>query len=138
MFGDRSRNRHIGERPLAVDATLERALTAVEQSIKPFLLDPAGGPREALVTALHQLDCQTYASDAFSENVIGSGAVGEVNKFSIIGEASANPIAEEVETAVFQAQIALVRAAKDAAVEQTPETISELRRVNATLTALRA
>jgi len=137
MFGQ-GRNRHPEEKELAVDAALERVLSAAEQAIELFLENPTDSRHQELVSALEEVDRQTEASDAFSESVVGSGAVGYSTKFSVIGETSANPIGEEVPTSVFQAQIALVRAAKNAAADRTEDKISTLRRANGTLAGLRA
>jgi hypothetical protein len=138
MFGHGSKYRHAEERSLAVDTTLEGDLTDVEQSIQSFLANPTENRRKELRTVLEQLDDQTDSSDYFSENVIGSGALGYATKFSVIGETSPNPIAEDVPATVFQAQIALVKAAKDAVVEQTESRLIALRKANEALETLRA
>ncbi len=135
MFG-RYRKKPAQERPLAVDATLERSLATVEEAIRSFLDDPIDGRRKGLV-ALEELDLQTHASVAFGENVIGSGAVGNSTKFSVIGETSANPIAEAVPATDFQAQIALVRAAKEAVVDRGHDKLLVLRDADASLAAVR-
>jgi hypothetical protein len=137
MLGDRHQDRKT-EEPLTVDANLEQDLFSVERCVQAYLEDGTEHRRQELLTALEQLDDQTQSSDAFSENVLGSGALGYATKFSVIGETNTNPIAEEVPAAVFQAQIALVKAAKVAVAGQTVGGLAELHEANSALAGARA
>ena len=109
-----------------VDATLELDLTQVEQAVEQYLASPGDVQRKELVAQLTALDDQIAKSDAYESSVFGSGIFGHASKGLIIGETSDLPFVDEVATAVFQAQVALVRAAKLEIEEPTPKTMDDL------------
>ncbi len=114
-----------GESP--IDATLEEDLRQVEQAVDAYLASPGDAQRDELVTVLTALDDQLSKSDAYESSILGSGVLGMASKGTVIGETSDLPFVEEVATATFRAQIALVRAAKLEVEAPTPATIDDLR-----------
>ena len=137
MFG-RHRNRASAEeQELAVDVNLEQDIGAAEQSIQSFLANPGEGQRKDLLAVLERLDSQIDHSDAYDNSILGSGALGLTTKFSVIGETSSHPMAEEVPSAEFQAQVALVKAAKRAVTQPNSDTMAALQTASAALTGLR-
>lgn len=123
-----------GER-IQVDLALESDLAAVGQAVTEYLKDPNGTTRQSLLVALEELDDQTSQSDAYEGSVIGSGAVGYASKGEVLGETSIDSVVDEVPTAVLNAQVALVTAAKDEVRGPTPETFAALRSARDALVA---
>ena len=125
MFG--RRKRHHDEEDVAVDATLELDLAAVEESIEAYLQDPSDERRTALLAVLERLYQHLDDSDAYESSTITSGALGYADKGAVLGETANASAAEEVPESVFQAQIALIKAAKREVSAPTPETLADLR-----------
>jgi hypothetical protein len=125
-----------GER-IQVDAALESDLAGVEQSVADYLKDPTGTTRQSLVAALEELDDRTAQSDAYEGSVIGSGAVGYASKGEVLGETSIDSVVDEMPNAELNAQVALVRAAKDEVRGPTPDTLAALLSATAALAATR-
>ena len=122
---------------VAVDATLEIALGAVEVAVDAYLQEPSAPLRTQLVAALERLDQRIDSSDAYESSTIGSAALGYSSKGAVIGETSAASAAEEIPGAELQAQTVLVKAAKDEVQAPTAETLGRLRAARHTLAAVR-
>ena len=136
MFGHH-RDHHQGEDVrVEVDLDLERVIAEVRHTVGGYLDDPGEAPRGALRAALDRLDRQTAASDAYQASIVDSGVFGVTSKGSVIGETSSNPMTEELPATVLDAQVALVRAAKDALATPGPASSAALREAVVALDAL--
>ena len=122
---------------VAVDATLELALGAVEDAVDAYLQEPSASMRAQLLAALESLDRRIDSSDAYGASTIGSAALGYSTKGAVIGETSSASAAEEIPGAELQAQTVLVKAAKDELRAPTAETRGQLRAAQQTLAAVR-
>jgi hypothetical protein len=138
MFGRHEKHDPAEEKELAVDVNLEQGIGAAEQSIESYLANPGEGQRKDLLVVLERLDSRIDLSDSYDSSIIGSAAFGLATKFSVIGETGSHPMAEEVPSAEFQAQVTLVKAAKGAVVRPNSDTMAALQTARAALAALRA
>ncbi len=120
-----------------VDANLEEDLSHVERSIATYLQSPNDALRRSLLVTLERLDEQIARSDAYEESVVGSAAWGYASKGEVLGEAGMAPVIEEVPQTELQAQVALVKAAKDDVRGPTPGTLAALRTASAALATIR-
>ncbi len=120
-----------------VEVHLERDIATVQDATDAFLGDPGDASRAGLLAALEALDQRTSASDSFEDGIVGSAVFGTSSKGSVIGETSLNPMAEELPGSVLRAQVALVRAAKDAVTSPGTTTLESLRSASEALAALR-
>jgi hypothetical protein len=134
MFGHRRHQPEVDEVP--VDVHLERDLSEVVGAVDGHLAAPTDTSRKALLDSLELLDAQLDAADTFSRAV--SGALGLNAGAPVIGETSGTPEAVEVYGAEFQAQVALVKAAKDEVRGPTSDTLSALRTARGALDSVRA
>jgi hypothetical protein len=125
------------EQEVDVEIRLEHDITLVQDATDAFLGNPSEASRQSLLTALEGLDRQTAASDAFEESIVGSAVFGAPIKGSVIGETSLNPIAEELPSSVFRAQVTLVKAAKAAVESPGTDTLHALHLASSSLTSLR-
>jgi hypothetical protein len=123
---------------IAVDASLELDIEAVEDSIEAYLKSPSVDLRNELLAVLERLDQQIADSDAYEASVIGSGAVGYSTKGSVFGETSSASPAEEVPESILRAQMFLIKAAKREVSAPTPDTLADLRAANQALSAARS
>ena len=105
-----------------VDLILEQDISAVEQSVDNYLQNPNDSLRKDLLTALEELDDQIAQGDAYHAQV-RIGTLGS----SVVGATSVNSMNEELPSTEFQAQVALVKAAKSAVTRLTPDTLADLR-----------
>jgi hypothetical protein len=85
-----------GAREVAVDATLEADLRAVEDAIEAYLEDPSVTRRAALSAVLQRLDQQIDLADEYESRIADSAAFGYASKGSVIGETSSASAAEEI------------------------------------------
>jgi hypothetical protein len=114
-----------------VDHVLRDCIAAVESAVVTYLVRITDASREALVHALEDLDAETAAGDAYrgKTNAIvsltGMAGLGS-SSLRVIGQTSRFPVVLQVPVSVFQAQIALVRAAKDEVRDATPQTFEAL------------
>jgi hypothetical protein len=122
---------------VTVDAVLVSDLESVEHAVDVYLQSPSSERRGQLLRVLNRLDEQIGRSDAYENEVIGSGAVGYSTKGAVIGETSISSPAEEVRGTVFGAQTELVKAAKKEVTSGTPATLAQLREARAALAAAR-
>ena len=106
-----------------VDRVLESDICIVEQAVERYLANCTDEHCQELFAALDHLDDQTALGDAFH------GRFGVLWRTSpaVVGATSFNPIAEDLPSPEFQAQVALVKAAKQEVLQRTPETLADLR-----------
>jgi hypothetical protein len=113
MFGHQ-RGAGIPDEPEAqVEMHLELDIDEVEKSVTSFLQNPTDGSRKALLDELEKLDDQISLGDSYAASIVDSGVLGQSSKGDVLGETSSHPFVEEVPSAFFRAQVALVRAAKN-------------------------
>ncbi len=140
MFG----RHHGAEAPRPSDAQveihLELDLDEVGRSVSAFLQDPTEGSRRALSEELDTLDAQIDLGDTYAASIVDSSIFGQSPKGSVLGETSSHSIAESVPGAVLQAQITLVRAAKNVVRDHgvDPGAVSDLRAASDSLEALQS
>jgi hypothetical protein len=137
MFGRQKKQPDGGGGRVQVDATLESDVARVAQSVVDYLKNPTDTTRKSMLAALEALDEQTDQSDAYEGSVIGSGAVGYASKGEVVGETSIDPVVDEISDAELQAQIALVRTAKNEVRQPTTESFAALQAADAALAATR-
>ena len=129
MFGHRPKGQpdHEQEIEVDVDLTLERDISTVVQAVDAYLQNTNEGLRKDLLTALEHLDDQTDRADAYQ----GRPQLYPADSGSaVVGATSDNSMPEELPSTEFQAQVALVRAAKNAVTRLTPDTLADLRAAN--------
>ena len=131
-------NHQTGEdEDVAVDASLELDIEAVEESVEAYLKNSSVDLRNELLAVLERLDQQIANSDAYEASVIGSGAVGYSTKGSVFGETSSASPVEEIPESVLRAQMLVIKAAKREVTVPTPDTLADLRAANQALFAAR-
>ncbi|MGD0247386.1 MAG: hypothetical protein ABSB59_44670 [Streptosporangiaceae bacterium] len=122
---------------MAVDVQLENDIRKIEGLVGGYLRSPQDeAARQALLAELDKLDDQTARADAYGN----SKAVlvrYQVPRSWVIGATSDTPTAEDVPGAEFKAQVALVKAAKNAIRDTTAEAQSALQRANDELAEVR-
>lgn len=96
-----------------VEIQLERDLSEVQGAVSAFLQNPTDGSRQAMLAGLDKLDAQIDLGDTYAASIVDSGIFGQAPKGSVLGETTSHSISESVPGAVLQAQVALVRAAKN-------------------------
>jgi len=122
---------------MAVDVQIEDHIRKIEGLVGGYLRSPQDeATRQALVAELEKFDDQTARADAYSD--FRSVLVRyQVPRSSLIGATSDTSIGEDVPCAEFKAQVALVKAAKDALRDTTAEAQSALQRANDELAEVR-
>jgi hypothetical protein len=140
MFGRRAKNqeeqagqenRDQPEQEVDVDRVLEDDICAVEEAVDRYLGNVTDELRQELLSTLESLDEQTALGDAFH----GRRGVPFQLSPSVVGATSYSPIAEEVPSPEFEAQVALVKAAKQEVLRHSPETLAELSSAAAAVAA---
>ena len=122
---------------MAVDVQLEDHIRTIEDLVDGYLRSPQDqGTRQALAAGLEKFDDQTARADAYS-NVRSVLVRYQVPRSWLIGATSDTSIGEDVPGAEFKAQVALVKAAKDAIRDTTAEAQSALQRANDELAEVR-
>jgi hypothetical protein len=143
MFGRRAKNQDQQadqentdepEQEVDVDRVLEDDICAVEEAVDRYLANVTDELRQELLSTLESLDEQTALGDAFH----GRRGVPFQLSPSVVGATSYSPIAEEVSSPEFQAQITLVKAAKEEVLRPSPETLAELSSAAAAVAAFHA
>ncbi|HLN17380.1 MAG TPA: hypothetical protein VK277_11615 [Acidimicrobiales bacterium] len=132
MFGRRRKGPSPPEE-LPVEYHLEQDIATVQASISTYLEDPTEDRRRMLLADLERLDDQTARADTYT-SFKAAWTRFAVPGSSVIGATSDQAMAEEVPDPVFQAQVALVKAAKKAVTDGTPEALDALRTASAALT----
>jgi hypothetical protein len=127
-FGRRKRGGASQNQVMAVDVQLEDRVRKIEDLVGGYLRSPQDqAARQALMAELERLDDQTARADAYS-NLRSVLVRYQVPRSWLIGATSDTSIGEDVSGAEFKAQVALVKAAKDAVRDTTAEAQSALQR----------
>lgn len=135
-------NRPRDDRTIEIDEGLESRLVDVESAVVTYLVRITETSRDDLATVLRALDADTSASDAFRSHLnavatlTGMAGLG-TSSIQVIGQTSRFPVVNRVPLPVFQAQVALVRAAKSEISDPSPETHDHLESTNEQLAAMR-
>jgi hypothetical protein len=120
-----------------VDAHLEWDVEAVQWPVAVFLNAGEEESRQLLMTALERLGDQIDLGDAYVESIVDSAIFGQAPKGTILAETSRHSIAEEIPETVLQAQVSLVRTAKNAMRDPNPGILEDLQNASAALEAAR-
>ncbi|HYB17000.1 MAG TPA: hypothetical protein VEF71_16200 [Streptosporangiaceae bacterium] len=113
---------------MAVDVQLEDHIRKIEDLVSGYLRSSQDeATRQALMAELERFDDQTARADAYS-NFRSVLVRYQVPRSWLIGASSDTSIGEDVPSAEFKAQVALVKAAKDAIRDTTAEAQSVLQR----------
>jgi len=135
LFGRHRDNEPAQNTEADVEVHLEWDIDAVQQAVTAFLENSSDGSRQSLVAVLDRLDNQVDLSDSYAASIAGSPLFGQAPKGDVLGETSSHSMAEEIPGAVLRAQVALVRAAKIAVQDPSPNTLEDLRTCSASLAA---
>ena len=136
-FGRRKRGGAGQDQVMAVDVQLEDHIRKIEDLVGGYLQSPQDeAARQALLAELEEFDDQTARADAYS-NFRSVLVRYQVPRSWLIGATSDTSIGEDVPSAEFKAQVALVKAAKDAICNTTAEAQSALQRANDELAEVR-
>jgi len=116
-FGHRDpadRPRPGDDAPIAVDLGLEQAIGDVEVAVDAYLDAASVDRRDALMAALDGLDALVNLGDDYTDRSPARGSVyGTIGLSSVLGARGPASFAEDVPRRVLQAQITLVRRAKE-------------------------
>ena len=136
-FGRQKRDGASQDQVMAVDVQLEDRIRTIEDLVGGYLRSPQDeATHQALVAELEEFDDQTARADAYSD--FRSVLVRyQVPRSWLVGATSDTSIGEDILSAEFKAQVALVKAAKDAVRDTTAEAQSELQRANDELAEVR-
>lgn len=126
------------DRAVPVDATLQRDLRLVESAVDAYVEQQSAERLRELEDALARLDARTADSDAWIAGVTNTASWGIDPKGTVIGETGNAPIVEDVPGSVLNAQIELVKAAKEMVRDATPKSLGVLIEARAALDAVRA
>jgi len=137
-FWRRARNGPLSQdQVMPVDVQLEDDIGKIEGLVGGYLRSPQDEvTRQALLAELDKLDDQTARADAYG-NFRSVLVRYQVPRSWVIGATSDTSTAEDVPSAEFRAQVALVKAAKNAIRETTAEAQSALQRANDDLAEVR-
>jgi hypothetical protein len=129
-FGRRKRGGTSQDQVVAVDVQLEDRIRKIGGLVDGYLRSPRDeATRQALLAELEKFDDQTARADAYS-NFRSVLVRYQVPRSWLIGATSDTSIGEDVPSSEFKAQVALVKAAKNAIRDTTAEVQSALRRAN--------
>lgn len=125
------------DQAMAVDVELEDHIRTIEGLVGDYLRSPHDeAARQALAAEMERFDDETARADAYSD--VRSVLVGwQVPRSWVIGAASDTSTAEDVPGAEFEAQVALVKAARNAIRDTTAEAHSALQRASDELAEVR-
>jgi hypothetical protein len=115
-----------------VDRVLETDICAVEQAVDNYLENSTDALGQDLMAALEYLDDRLALCDAYHARFRMLQTSSRV-----VGATSLNPIAEDIPSPEFQAQVALVKAAKQEVLRRTDETLSDLKAAASALQTFR-
>jgi hypothetical protein len=125
------------DQAMAVDVQLEDDIHRIEGLVDGYLRSPQDeATSQALLAELEKLDDQTARADAYS-NFRSVLVRYQVPRSWVTGATSDTSTGEDVPSAEFHAQVALVKAAKDAIRDPTAEAQSALQRANDELAEVR-
>jgi len=122
-----------GERDIDVSHELEEELKDVERAVEEFLGTLGGPARSKLLAALDRVDEQSKASDIYTSRFSYPYAPHS----SAVGATSLSPIIDQVPGTTFEAQVDLVKAAKQALINTTAESLADLRSAASALQEMR-
>lgn len=136
-FGQRKRDGASQDQVMAVDVELEEHIRTIEGLVAGYLRSPQDeATRQALAAELEKFDDQTANADAYSN--FRSVLVGlQVPRSWLIGATSDASIGDDVPSAELEAQVALVKAARNAIRDRTAEAQSALQRASDELAEVR-
>lgn len=126
------------EEALTVDAAFEEDLHEIEAAADAYLERPLDDRRSALLACLERLDAQIERSEAFDASSSVTIAFGSAPRLAIVGDTTDNPVVEQVLASEFNAQVELVRAAKDEVRDPSPRSLEALRSASAALLEIRS
>jgi hypothetical protein len=136
-FGRRKRGGASQDQVMAVDVQLEDHIREIEGLVGGYLRSPQdAATRQALLAELEKFDDQTARADAYS-NFRSVLVRYRVPRSWLIGATSDTSIGEDVPGAEFRAQVALVKAARNAIRDTTAEAQAALQRANDELAEVR-
>ncbi len=136
-FGRRKRGGASQDQVMAVDVQLEDHIRKIEGLVGDYLRSPQDeAPRQALLAELEKFDDQTARADNYSGVKAALVRFG-VPRSPVIGATSDTSTGEDVPGAEFEAQVALVKAAKNAIRDTTAEAQPALQRANDELAEVR-
>ncbi len=136
-FGRRKRGGASQDQVMAVDVQLEEHIRKIEGLVGGYLRSPQDeATRQALLAELEKFDDQTARADAYS-NFRSVLVRYQVPRSWLTGATSDTSIGEDVPSAEFKAQVALVKAARNAVRDTTARTQSALQRANDELAEVR-
>ena len=122
---------------MAIDVQLEDHIREIEGLVGGYLRSPQDqAARQALLAELDKLDDQTARADAYG-NFKAVLVRYQVPGSPLIGATSAASTAQDVPSAEFKAQVALVKAARNAIRDPTAEAQSALQRAHDELAEVR-
>jgi hypothetical protein len=122
---------------MAVDVQLEEHLRNIEGLVGGYLRSPRDeATRQALLAELEKLDDQAARADAYSD-FKGVLVRYQVPRSPLVGATGDTSTGEDVPRAEFRAQVALVKAARNAIRDTTAEALSALHRANDELAEVR-
>ena len=122
---------------MAVRVQLEDHIRTIEGLVGGYLRSPQDeATHQVLVAELEKFDDQTARADAYS-NSRWVLVRYQVPRSWVIGATSDTSTAEDVPAAEFKAQVALVKAARNAIRDTTAEAQSALQRANDELAEVR-
>ena len=126
-FGRRKRGGASQDQVLAVDVQLEDHIRTIEGLVGGYLRNPRDeATRQALVAELEKLDDQTARADAYSD--LKAVLVRyQVPRSPLVGATCDTSTGEDLPSAEFRAQVALVKAARNAIRDTTAEAQSALQ-----------
>ncbi len=122
---------------MAVDVQIEDHIRTIEGLVGGYLRSPQDeATRQALLAELERLDDQSARADAYS-NFKAVLVRYQVPRSPVMGATSDTSAGEDVPSAEFEAQVALVNAARNAIRDTTAEAQSALQRANDELAEVR-
>ena len=126
--------RHVLDR---IELQLEDHIREIEGLVGGYLRSPQDeATRQALLAQLDKLDDQTARADGYG-NFRSVLVRYQVPRSWVIGATSDTSTAQDVPSAEFKAQVALVKAARNAIRDTTAEAQSALQRANDELAEVR-
>jgi len=134
MFGRRAKGQPDHEEEVEVDITLEQDISMVVEAVDNYLQNPNECTRKDLLGALEELDDQIAQGDDYHARLVFPFAAPES---TVVGATSPSSVGEELPATEFQAQVALVKSAKDVVRWVTPDTLADLRDCSEALAAWR-
>lgn len=112
------------DKEIAVEATLADALDRVAQAVRAYVAGPTEASRAEMIVELGHLDEVVARADRYEAN--SAGYAFALPGVEAVGEATAVDAVHDESPQAFNAQAALVRAAKREVRDATPDSLAEL------------